>query len=156
MRREGFVQGPDGRDRAMTTTSDTDTLVHIGSIEELEREQPRVVSAGGRTIVMFVHEGRPHALDNRCPHMGFPLSRGTVSDGILTCHWHHARFDLAGGCTFDPFADDVAAFRTEVRDGQVWLDPTPLEQDRGAHWLQKLDEGWSRTSGSYWRNRCWG
>ncbi len=141
MRREGSVRGPDGRDRAMTTTSDTDTLVHIGSIEELEREQPRVVPAGGRTIVMFVHEGRPHALDNRCPHMGFPLSRGTVSDGILTCHWHHARFDLAGGCTFDPFADDVAAFRTEVRDGQVWLDPTPLEQDRGAHWLQKLDEG---------------
>jgi hypothetical protein len=27
--------------------------------------------------------------------MGFPLDRGSVDDGILTCHWHHARFELA-------------------------------------------------------------
>jgi hypothetical protein len=26
--------------------------------------------------------------------MGFPINQGTVKDGILTCHWHHARFDL--------------------------------------------------------------
>jgi nitrite reductase/ring-hydroxylating ferredoxin subunit len=39
--------------------------------------------------------------------MGFPLDRGSVEDGTLTCHWHHARFDLASGCTFDLWADDV-------------------------------------------------
>jgi len=39
--------------------------------------------------------------------MGFPLDRGSVEDGILTCHWHHARFDFASGCTFDLWADDV-------------------------------------------------
>jgi nitrite reductase/ring-hydroxylating ferredoxin subunit len=32
--------------------------------------------------------------------MGFPLDRGSIEDGILTCHWHRARFDLASGCTF--------------------------------------------------------
>ena len=115
--------------------------VRAGTLEQIEREGPRVVSAGGRTVVLIAHEGRVFALDNRCPHMGFPLSRGTVRDGILTCHWHHARFDLAGGCTFDPFADDVATFRVEVRDGDVWLDPTPVESDRREHWLRKLDEG---------------
>lgn len=73
--------------------------------------------------------------------MGFPLIRGTVRDGILTCYWHHAKFDLAGGCTFDPFADDVAAFRTELRDGEVFVDPTPVEEDRLQHWNRKLDEG---------------
>jgi hypothetical protein len=39
--------------------------------------------------------------------MGFPLERGSVEDGILTCHWHHARFDLESGCIFDLWADDV-------------------------------------------------
>ena len=34
-------------------------------------------------------------------HMGFPLNRGSLEDGILTCHWHHARFELTSGCTFD-------------------------------------------------------
>ena len=42
--------------------------------------------------------------------MGFPLHRGTVKDGILTCHWHHARFDLIGGGTFDQWAGDVQLF----------------------------------------------
>ena len=73
--------------------------------------------------------------------MGFPLSRGTIRDGILTCHWHHAKFDLSGGCTFDPFADDVTPFYVEIRDGDVWLDPNPIEAERHSHWMRKLGEG---------------
>lgn len=125
----------------MTTTEQADNLVRIATVDELRGSGPRVASVAGRPVVVIEHEGQVYALDNRCPHMGFPLSRGTVRDGILTCHWHHARFDLAGGCTFDPFADDVAAFPVEVRDGEVWVDPTPREEDRRAHWLRKLDEG---------------
>jgi nitrite reductase/ring-hydroxylating ferredoxin subunit len=30
--------------------------------------------------------GRVFAFENRCPHMGFPLKRGSVEDGILTSH----------------------------------------------------------------------
>ena len=89
---------------------------------------------------MFWHEGRPWAVDNRCPHMGFPLSRGTVRDGLLTCHWHHARFDLASGGTLDPFADDVRAYPTVVRDGEVFVDVRP-EGDRVAHWRGRLEQG---------------
>ena len=128
-------------EQASSGQSAHDGLVHVGSLEELTLRQPRVISAGGRTIVLFVRDDEVYALDNRCPHMGFPLSRGTVRDGILTCHWHHARFDLAGGCTFDPFADDVPTFGVEVRDGEVYLDPRPAEADRLPHWLGKLDDG---------------
>ena len=70
-----------------------------------------------------------------------------MRDGILTCHWHHAKFDLAGGCTFDPFADDVTSFFAEVRDGSVWLDPKPQEEDPGIHWARRLDESLKHTIG---------
>ena len=116
-------------------------LVDVGSLESLRERGVRVVSAGGRAVAVFYHDGKVFAVDNRCPHMGFPLSRGTVRDGILTCHWHHAKFDLAGGCTFDPFADDVASFQVEVRDGEIWLDPRPREEEPRSHWTRKLDEG---------------
>ena len=80
--------------------------------------------------------------------MGFPLDRGTVSDGILTCHWHHARFDLSSGGTFDPFADDVRAFPVTVADGQVWVDPSPPEgRPSGACGPAVSKTGWSTTSG---------
>ena len=31
---------------------------------------------------------------------GFSLDRGSVDNGILTCHRHHVRFDLESRCTF--------------------------------------------------------
>ncbi len=116
-------------------------LVEVGPLDVLERDGVRVVRTGEGAVAVFAHEGRTYAVDNRCPHMGFPLHRGTVRDGILTCHWHHARFELSGGCTFDPWADDVVTYRSLVRDGVVWLDPTPAGTDPHAHWTAKLDEG---------------
>ncbi|MCH7953853.1 MAG: Rieske (2Fe-2S) protein [Chloroflexi bacterium] len=125
----------------MTTETQRGATVEVCSFKELEREGHKVISVEGRVVLVLLDQGQVFAVDNRCPHMGFPLHRGTVKDGILTCHWHHAKFELAGGCTFDPFADDVTSFRVEVRDGQVWLDPQPIEEDRLAHWERKLDEG---------------
>jgi hypothetical protein len=75
--------------------------------------------------------------------MGFPLDRGTVKDGILTCHWHHARFDLASGGTFDLWADDVRAFPAQVRDGEVWVD-TAMREDPPAHLRRRLRDGLER------------
>lgn len=124
-----------------TVTADQQMMVKICSLHELQSDGVKVVSVQGRTVALFWHQDAVWAVDNRCPHMGFPLSQGTVADGILTCHWHHAKFDLAGGCTFDPFADDVASFRAEIRDGMVWLDPEPVEEERIAHWTRKLREG---------------
>ncbi len=122
-------------------TTATSPLVRVGTLEEIETDGMKVVAAEGRTILVVHDEGRLYALDNRCPHMGFPLRRGTVRDGILTCHWHHAKFDLSGGCTLDPFADDVPSFHVETRDGEVFVDPHPIEDDRRAHWEGKLREG---------------
>jgi nitrite reductase/ring-hydroxylating ferredoxin subunit len=75
-------------------------LVRAGTVEELQAKG-RMVVRGRRCPILVVHDqGRVFAMDNRCPHLGFPLHRGSIADGILTCHWHHARFDLASGCTF--------------------------------------------------------
>ncbi|MBV8095290.1 MAG: Rieske (2Fe-2S) protein [Acetobacteraceae bacterium] len=96
---------------------------------------------GHRPILVVYDRGRVFALDNRCPHMGFPLERGSVEDGILTCHWHHARFDLESGCTFDLWADDVPICPVEVRNGEVWVKTTFGHADPAAHWRQRLADG---------------
>ncbi len=66
-----------------------------------------VVAGNQRRIAVFADGDDVFAVENNCPHMGFPLDRGAVRDGMLTCHWHQARFDLRSGCTFDLWADDV-------------------------------------------------
>ena len=99
--------------------------------------------AGGQTLALYAYGDRIYAVDNRCPHMGFPLSQGTVKDGILTCHWHHARFDLASGGTFDQFADDVRAYPVELRGEELWIDLAPRHDER-AHQLKRLRDGLER------------
>jgi len=119
----------------------TKEFVLAGSLEELKAKGRFVVHGGHRPILVIHDRGRVFALDNRCPHMGFPLERGSVEDGILTCHWHHARFDLESGCTFDLWADDVPIFPIELRDGQVWIKTTSGHADPAAHWRQRLADG---------------
>ena len=69
---------------------------HAASLAELEENQMMIVHGADRPVLLCRHEGQVFALDNRCPHMGFPLSKGSLDYGLLTCHWHHVRFDLAG------------------------------------------------------------
>jgi nitrite reductase/ring-hydroxylating ferredoxin subunit len=114
----------------------------VASAAEARAESPLAVRVGGRTLGLFHHDGAFYAVDRRCPHMGFPLTDGSVDDGLLTCPWHHARFELSCGDTLDPFADDVTTFPVEVRGEDVYVDPDPeRETDPAEHWRDRLEHG---------------
>ena len=58
-------------------------FVLAGSLDELKAKGRLVLHGGHRPIFVVYDRGRVFALDNRCPHMGFPLERGSVEDGIV-------------------------------------------------------------------------
>lgn len=113
----------------------------VTTLTELTPDEGKVIHIEGKTLVLFLHEGRVYAVDNRCPHMGFPLSRGSVKEGILTCHWHHARFDLSCGGTFDLWADDVRGYPVEVRGEEVWVNANPPQEDQRVYYRKRLEAG---------------
>jgi nitrite reductase/ring-hydroxylating ferredoxin subunit len=122
--------------------TETSNFVRAGTLEEI-KARGRLVVHGRHRPILLVHErGHVCALDNRCPHMGFPLDRGSVEDGTLTCHWHHARFELASGCTFDLWADDVPTCPVEIRaGGEIWVKPVFGYANPAEHWRQRLEDG---------------
>ena len=126
----------------MTATEVSD-FAHAASLTELRQKRRLVVSVKGHTLCIFADGDRVHAVDNRCPHMGFPLHRGTVSDGMLTCHWHHARFDLCSGGTFDQWADELRRYPVDVRGDEVYIDVTP-RLDPVEHQRKRLRDGLER------------
>ena len=113
------------------------------SMADLEGSGCCAVQSDGHTLAIFLYGGKVYAVDNRCPHMGFPLNRGTVNDGILTCHWHHARFDLGTGGTFDLWADDARVFPVSIRGGDVYVD-LASDGDSRPHQRVRLLEGLQR------------
>lgn len=120
-----------------------DQAVYAAKLADLERAGRLTLNLRGHTIVLFAFDGTVYAANNRCPHMGFPLDRGSVQDGILTCHWHHARFDLCSGGTFDQFADDVQVYPVTVEDGDIFIDLSP-RTDAEAHFRRRLEDGLER------------
>src|ERR671937_3161016 len=125
------------------TAVTTQPLVRAASLTELRASGRLVVHVDRHTLCLFADGHEVYAVDNRCPHMGFPLHRGSLCDGILTCHWHHARFDLCTGGTFDQWADDLRRFPVEVRGDDVLVDLRPLG-DPVAHQRKRLGDGLER------------
>ena len=115
--------------------------VAAGTVEAVRAKGVVLVEGDGVTIAVFADGDRLAAVDNRCPHMGFPLHRGSLRDGILTCHWHHARFDAASGCAFDLFADDVPSYEVRIVDGQVMVSRTPRRRADAAFYGRRLQRG---------------
>jgi nitrite reductase/ring-hydroxylating ferredoxin subunit len=118
----------------------TPDRICVGSADELTAKGQLTAKLGSQPVCVFWSEGRAFAVDDRCPHMGFPLHRGTVENGLLTCHWHHARFDLHSGGTLDPFADDVRAYPVEI-DGDDVVVLVEVPADQVAHLRRRLDDG---------------
>ena len=118
-------------------------LVRAASLAELRAAGRLVVHLDRHTICLFAAGEDVHAVDNRCPHMGFPLHRGTVREGILTCHWHHARFDLRTGGTFDQFADELRRFPVAL-DGDDVLVDLSLPEYPFEHQRKRLRDGLER------------
>ncbi|HUR77670.1 MAG TPA: Rieske (2Fe-2S) protein [Acidimicrobiales bacterium] len=108
---------------------DGSTASVIGSVTELRRAGQLVGKMGDRPVVVFWDSDRAWAIEDRCPHMGFPLHRGTVHDGLLTCHWHHARFDVSSGCTLDLWADDAVGFDVAIDGDDVVVSLRPAADD---------------------------
>ncbi|HTO56410.1 MAG TPA: Rieske (2Fe-2S) protein, partial [Pseudomonadales bacterium] len=114
---------------------------------ELQEKGVVVVAGKERRIAVFADGEAVYAVENNCPHMGFPLDRGSVRDGMLTCHWHQARFDLRSGCTFDLWADDVPRYDAWIDEDVVYVAREPSTTFDEAHHRARLLRGMEQNIG---------
>jgi nitrite reductase/ring-hydroxylating ferredoxin subunit len=79
--------------------------VKVGTVSDFPEGELHTVDAEGKSLVLVRDGDAFCAARNRCPHMGFPLSRGPggvrLSDGVLQCPWHNSRFQLCSGENLD-------------------------------------------------------
>lgn len=111
---------------------------------ELMHNEPKPATMLGDNIVFFRDaEGKPRALENRCPHRSPLLSLGQVGvfePGTITCRYHGMTFNGDGACvaflTDGPDSGACGKIRaksypTEEAGGIIWIymgekDPQPL------------------------------
>jgi vanillate O-demethylase monooxygenase subunit len=111
----------------------------------------------GQRVVLFRRgDGTVAALEDRCSHRRYPLSRGKVIGDRLQCGYHGACFDGAGKCVAIPgqesipAAFDLRAYPVRERDGVIFVwpaDPAPSADAALPDWRLNVASDWATVRG---------
>src|SRR5687768_4851344 len=113
----------------------------------------RAVKREGHQIAFFRPvEHEVHAIENRCPHEGYPLVTGIQKEGVLTCEWHNWKFRLCDGVCLVG-GENVRRYPVRIEGAQVWVDLGDQPSAGAEAHLQSLDkaldeEDWSHAARS--------
>lgn len=118
--------------------------VDAGALEALPEGRPALLRHAGRRLAVVRTADGVHAVDDRCPHEGYPLTQGTVDGVELTCCYHNFKFDLRTGAC--PRGEAVPVFETRTRGDRVEVfvpapDPAAERAAAEASLLDGLYEG---------------
>jgi 3-phenylpropionate/trans-cinnamate dioxygenase ferredoxin component len=69
-------------------------IAHAGELQDGEMKK---VEVDGRELLLARVGGSYYAIDDRCPHMGGDLSKGSLEGSVVTCPKHGSRFDVRDG-----------------------------------------------------------
>jgi len=98
-----------------------DKWVKVADLSELPTEGlGHAVKADGLDLALFRWNDRIHAIEDLCPHLGFPLSEGIMQTGEVICSWHgwHVRLE-DGTCRRE--RERAKVFECEVRGDEVYV-----------------------------------
>lgn len=70
---------------------------HLAAAADIPANTMRAFEVGGRRVLVVNLDGSFHALDDLCPHLAVPLSRGELQDGCVVCPGHGSVFDVRSG-----------------------------------------------------------
>ncbi len=104
-------------------------VVRLAHVDDIPPGRGLRVSAGERQIGLYRVGNELYAMDDCCPHAGYPLSDGLFEDGVVTCAAHHWQFDVRTG--LPPGSGGGLAlpcFPVSVVNDEVWVE-LPGEED---------------------------
>ena len=99
------------------------TFVPVARLDEIPASRALRVTVDGIALGLYRVGDRIHAMEDACPHAGFPLSKGHVENGVVICPAHGLCYDVRTG--FDPEHADgfpIPCFSVRVENGVVEVD----------------------------------
>lgn len=74
---------------------------------------------GSPRLALANVDGQVFAFEDRCPHLGAPLSRGALRGRVLVCPWHAWMIDVPTGLVAGGRGAGVRRCDVRIRDGRV-------------------------------------
>jgi nitrite reductase/ring-hydroxylating ferredoxin subunit len=101
----------------------------VASLRDLPSVGGLRVRVADREIGLYRVGERVYAMDDRCPHAGYPLSQGDLVGTVVVCPGHAWEFDLLTGLGPGEVAEPpLERFPVKVEGDDVLVDPAaPLQ-----------------------------
>jgi nitrite reductase/ring-hydroxylating ferredoxin subunit len=95
-------------------------LVTVGRAESVPPGRGATVKLkDGTELALFNIFGRFHAVENFCPHKGYPLADSRLFGHIVECDLHGWRFDVrTGECSTRPECP-IERYEVRIDDGMI-------------------------------------
>lgn len=121
------------------------------SSHEIERRPLGRILLNEPVVFFRKQDGTVVALDDRCPHRGYPLHKARLIEDTLECGYHGMTFNCSGQCikvpgqAQIPAGADLHAYPIIEQWGLVWIwmgDPSLANRDSIADWHLLDDPAW--------------
>lgn len=98
-------------------------FLKVATTDEVAVGEAKLIEIDDKRVALFNLDGAYCALDDTCTHQGGPLSEGFVEEGIVTCPWHGARFNVkTGEVTGPPVRRGVARYNVRVQGKDIEIE----------------------------------
>ncbi len=100
----------------------------VASLNDLPDDGGLLVRAGKLEIGLYRVGDCIYAMDDVCPHAGYPLHEGQLAGGYIVCNGHGWEYDLETGLCPGVPGPPLARYPVRIEGGDVSIDPaSPLE-----------------------------
>lgn len=97
-----------------------DKVITVGRAESVPPGRGATVKLkDGTEVALFNVNGDFHAIENFCPHKGYPLADSRLYGSIVECDWHGWRFDVRSGECFTEPGCSIERYEVMVEDGWI-------------------------------------
>jgi toluene monooxygenase system ferredoxin subunit len=107
-------------------------FLKIATLDDVWSGEMIGLAVDGFPVLLINLEGTLHAFADTCPHLGTPLSRGSLKAGVLTCAMHQWQFDGQTGCGINPRNACLEPIPLKIQGDDILLD------------LENVKETWNR------------
>ncbi|MEM2110223.1 MAG: non-heme iron oxygenase ferredoxin subunit [Candidatus Odinarchaeota archaeon] len=73
------------------------SYVKVAATTDIPAGKMKTVKVKDKEVLIANVNGKYYAIGGKCTHKGGDLSKGTLTDNIITCPRHKARFDVTTG-----------------------------------------------------------
>ena len=69
----------------------------IAAASDVRADKALKVTANGQAVLVAKVGDTVCAIANKCPHLGLPMAKGKLENGVITCPFHGSKFEMCTG-----------------------------------------------------------